>query len=107
MRLLVYRKHQYEVYNTEGSLVIVNTKGSYENHAHLTKIIDSKGNIKLDVAKTLIDIVIKKKIPKSNYLVTSAMRLTTDEEYKNNLMKVLDRRKGKKYINSSKGVRRW
>lgn len=106
MRLLVYRKHQYEVYNTEGSLVIVNTKGSYENHAHLTKIIDSKGNIKLDVAKTLIDIVIKKRIPKSCYLITSAIRLTTDEEYRYSLKTALDKRKSKKYVNVNKGARR-
>ena len=106
MKILVYKKQSYEVYITNSSLVVINMSGEYENHAHLTKTVDSKGKIKLSTAKTLIDIVIKKKIPKSNYLVTSAMRLTTDEEYKNNLMKVLDRRKGKKYINSSKGVRR-
>ena len=106
MKILVYKKQSYEVYITNSSLVVINMSGEYENHAHLTKTVDSKGKIKLSTAKTLIDIVIKKKIPRSNYLVTSAMRLTTDEEYKNNLMKVLDRRKGKKYINSSKGVRR-
>ena len=106
MKILVYKKQSYEVYVTNSSLVVINMFGEYENHAHLTKTVDSKGKIKLSIAKTLIDIVIKKKIPKSNYLVTSAMRLTTDEEYKNNLMKVLNRRKGKKYINSSKGVRR-
>lgn len=106
MRSLVYRKHQYEVYNTEGSLVIVNTRGSYENHAHLTKITDYEGNIKLDAAKTLIEIVVKKRIPKSCYLITSAIRLTTDEEYKHSLKTALDKRKSKKYININKGVRR-
>ena len=80
--------------------------GEYENHAHLTKTVDSKGKVKLDTAKALINIVTKKRVPKSNYLVTSAIRLTTDEEYKENLMCILDKRKNKKYINTNKGVRR-
>lgn len=107
MRILVYRKHEFEVYNTEGSLVVVNTKGSYENHAHLTRCINSKGEIKLDVAKTLIDIMIKRKIPNSHYLITSAIRLTIDNTYKYSLETALAKRKSKKYVNINKGVRKW
>lgn len=106
MKILVYKKQEYNIYITNSSLVVINTLGEYENHAHLTKKLDSKGKVKLNIAKTLIDIVIKKRIPKSNYLVTSAIRLTTDLEYKDNLIKVLNRRKCKKYVNSNKGVRR-
>ena len=104
MKILIYRKNEFEVYITNSSIVIVNTKGKYENHAHLTKVVDSAGKVKLTTTKALINIVIKKKVPKSNYLVTSAIRLTTDDEYRANLIKVLDKRKRKKYVN--KGVRR-
>ena len=106
MKILVYKKNEFEVYITNSSIVIVNTKGEYENHAHLTKSEDAKGKVKLSTTKALIDIIIKKKIPRSNYLVTSAIRLTTDIEYKSNLIVVLERRKTKKYVNVNKGVRR-
>lgn len=107
MRILVYRKYEFEIYNTEGSLVVVNTKGSYENHAHLTRHTDSKGKIKLDTAKTLISIMLRRKIPKSSYLITSAIRLTVDQEYRYALETALARRKSKKYVNVNKGVRKW
>ena len=105
MKILIYKKNEFEVYITNSSIVIVNIEGKYENHAHLTKVVDSAGKVKLTTTKALINIVIKKKVPKSNYLVTSAIRLTTDDEYRANLIKVLDKRKRKKYIN--KGVRKW
>ena len=104
MKILIYKKNEFEVYITNSSIVIVNIEGKYENHAHLTKVVDSAGKVKLTTTKALINIVIKKKVPKSNYLVTSAIRLTTDDEYRANLIKVLDKRKRKKYIN--KGVRK-
>ena len=107
MKVLAYKKQDFEVYITNSSLVIINTNGEYENHAHLTKTVDSKGKVKLDTAKALINIVTKKRVPKSTYLVTSAIRLTTDKEYKENLICILDKRKNKKYINTNKGVRRW
>ena len=105
MKILIYKKNEFEVYITNSSIVIVNTEGNYENHAHLTKVVDSAGKVKLTTTKALINIVIKKKVPKSNYLVTSAIRLTTDDEYRDNLIKILDKRKSKKYVN--KGVRKW
>ena len=104
MKILVYKKNEFEVYITNSSIVIINTKGKYENHAHLTKVVDSAGKVKLTTTKALINIVIKKRVPKSNYLVTSAIRLTTDDEYRDNLIKILDKRKSKKYVN--KGVRK-
>ena len=106
MKILVYKKQEYEVYVTNRSLIVINSRGAYENHAHLTKTISSKGAVKIGTAKTLIDIVIKKKVPKSNYLVVSAIRLTTDEDYKDNLRVILEKRKSKKYINVNKGVRK-
>ena len=60
MKVLAYKKQDFEVYITNSSLVIINTNGEYENHAHLTKTVDSKGKVKLDTAKALINIVTKK-----------------------------------------------
>ena len=104
MKILIYKQNEFEVYITNSSIVIINTKGKYENHSHLTKVVDSAGKVKLTTTKALINIVIKKRVPKSNYLVTSAIRLTTDDEYRDNLIKILDKRKSKKYVN--KGVRK-
>ena len=50
MKVLAYKKQDFEVYITNSSLVIINTNGEYENHAHLTKTVDSKGKVKLDTA---------------------------------------------------------
>lgn len=106
MKILVYKYKNFEVYDTQSSLVVVNSKGSYENHAHLTRVIDKSGKLKLTVAKTLIDVVIKRQIPRSDYLLTSALRLTTDEIYKHNLETIVARRRDKKYMNINKGVRK-
>lgn len=107
MKILIYKHKNFEVYDTVSSLVVINTLGDYENHAHLTRCVDKHGKIKISVAKTLIDIVIKKRVPHSSYLLTSAMRLTTDIEYKKNLQLILEKRRSKKYINNNKGVRKW
>ena len=47
MKILIYRKNEFDVYITNSSIVIVNTEGKYENHAHLTKVVDSAGKVKL------------------------------------------------------------
>lgn len=106
MKDLVYRNKNFEIYDTPGSLVVVNTKGKYRNHAHLSRHIDREGRLKLTIAKTLIDIVIKRKVPKSSYLLTSAIRLTTNEEYRANLESILEKRRAKKYVNVNKGARK-
>ena len=46
MKILVYKKNEFEVYVTNSSIVIINTEGKYENHAHLTKDVDSAGKVK-------------------------------------------------------------
>ena len=40
MKILVYKKNEFEVYITNSSIVIINTEGKYENHAHLTKVVN-------------------------------------------------------------------
>ena len=50
--------------------------------------------------------MLKRKIPNSSYLLTSAIRLTTDHDYKYALESALEKRKTKKYINVNKGVRK-
>lgn len=73
------------MYDLGNELLVVNTKGEYRNHAHLTKDCANKGSIKLSTAKTLIDLILKRKVPKSDYLKVSALRLTTDFKYKNKI----------------------
>lgn len=76
---------------------IINLNGEYENHCHVkTK----------NTAELLIKLIRRKKVPKSNYLRQSAMRISLDEKYLNSINNKMDKDKQKqKYYNSQKGVR--
>lgn len=82
MKKIVYKRGKFIVYDLGDELLVVNTSGAYRNHAHLTKEYVNKGSLRLGVAKTLIDLVIKQKVPRSDYLKVSALRLTTSKTYR-------------------------
>ncbi|RHW62685.1 DNA gyrase subunit A, partial [Clostridium botulinum] len=46
-----------------------------------------------------------KKVPSNNYLLKCAIALTTDKEYKENLIEIQKRRRTK-YINIQKGLKK-
>lgn len=77
--------------------LVSNTEGSYKNHTHI-KIRSGTGEKEYKTCKTLIYLIENKQVPRSNYLLQSAIRLTLDEEYKEHLLEVQVRRK-RRYFN--------
>lgn len=52
--------------------IIINTKGTREQHTHIKR---------WDTCKMLIKLVCKKRVPHSNYLKTSAKRISRNQKY--------------------------
>ncbi|WP_252241512.1 hypothetical protein [Clostridium sp. ZBS18] len=95
MCVIINKIDNYEILKVHNGYIVKNIKGIYENHGHFKK---------LDTCYLIIDLIKHKKIPKSKYLLGSAIRLTTDEKYKNTLE--LKRNKLKdNYYNVNKGVK--
>ena len=82
--------------------LVANTDGNYENHTHIP-VRSRTGEREYNVCKHLILLLESKQIPRSKYLLTSAIRLTLDEKYKEQLLEVQNRRK-QKYVNANKGL---
>lgn len=81
----------FKVLQTGRDYVVVNASGGYENHSHFESY---KG------AVTCINLVKKKRVPKSGYLIKAAMRLTTDSDYRHHLERIGEKRGQKqRYIN--------
>ena len=83
----------------KNSCLLYNTKKNFKNgHTHIQSF---------DMAKTIIDNCIKKKTPKTSnlYLLTSHIRISTDEKYIKRIEELIEAKKSKdkiKYINKSK-----
>jgi hypothetical protein len=92
----------YKILRFKRYYLIANTQGSYSNHTHI-KVRSRTGEKEYKVCKTLVGLIENKRIPKSNYLLQSAIRLTLDEEYKEQLLEVQQRRK-QRYFNVNKGA---
>lgn len=95
MGMIINKIDNYEILKVHNGYIVKNIKGKYKNHGHFKK---------LDTCYLIIDLIKNKKIPKSKYLLGSAIRLTTDEKYKNTLE--LKRNKLKdNYYNVNKGIK--
>lgn len=82
--------------NGNRDYVVKNIKGEYENHGHVKRY---------ETAKLLIRLINKKIVPKSLYLQNAALRLTTDEKYKEKLLNKQAKNKNKQqYFNVNKGI---
>ena len=78
-------------------ITIVNANGEHKHHAHI-----NRGNRKKRYrsANTLMRLVRNKTVPKSKYFRTSALRLTLDEKYKEEIKIKMEKDKQKpKYTN--------
>ena len=73
-------------------ITIVNSNGEHKHHAHI-----NKGNKKKQYrsANLLMDLVRKKKVPRSRYFRQSALRLTLDEKYKRQIRIKIEKDKQK------------
>lgn len=84
--------------------LVANTEGEYKNHTHI-RVKTRTGEKEYKTCKMLVGLIENKRVPRSGYLLQSAIRLTLDEEYKSQLLKVQMRRQ-QRYFNSNKGVRK-
>ena len=91
----IYEKKEFMIFKVREGYIAYNTKKNFqEGHTHLKHF---------EAAKTAIDLVIKKKVPRSTdgYYLTSLIRLSEDELYISKINELLEtrERKGKKYYN--------
>lgn len=76
-------------------VVLINTAGQYKNHGHLKS---------LKTAKMMIKLVERRIVPKSDYLRTTALRVSIDEKYIQTIKDKIEKDKNKQhYININKG----
>lgn len=100
----IYEKKEFMIFKVKEGYIAYNTKKNFqEGHTHLKHF---------EAAKTAIDLVIKKKIPKSTdgYYLTSLIRLSEDDYYISKISELIETRKKKgkknKYYNSKCKVSR-
>jgi hypothetical protein len=90
--------NEYKIRQNERDYIVVNTNGKYENHGLFKK---------LSTCYVIIRLLQRKIIPRSDYLVEAARRITTDAKYKQTLeLKQLKNKQRQRYFNPSKGVRK-
>lgn len=88
----IYEKKEFMIFKVKQGYIAYNTKKNFqEGHTHLKHF---------EAAKTAIDLVINKKVPRSTdgYYLTSLIRLSEDELYISKINELLTSReqKGKK-----------
>lgn len=88
----IYERKEFIIFQVKEGYIVYNTKKEFEGgHTHLKHF---------EAAKTAIDLVINKKIPKSTdgYYLASLIRLSDDDNYINKINNLIESReqKGKK-----------
>lgn len=94
----IYEKKEFMIFQVKEGYIVYNTKKVFqEGHTHLRHF---------EAAKTAVDLVINRKIPKSTdgYYLASLIRLSEDDVYIRKINELIKTReeKGKKekYVNS-------
>lgn len=108
MSKVVYNYKNYIALDTGRNIVVKNSKGKHENHAHFDRHTNKKGNLNLNTVKTFIRLIDSHRTDiKSRYLYIAAIRVVTDEDYLNDLKRLYKKKFEDRgcYYNSSKGVR--
>lgn len=98
MGKILHRHNEYLVIEEKNKgVILINTTGTYCNHGHLRT---------LSTAKMMINLLEKKTVPKSDYLKETALRISLDEKYKNEILLKIEKNKNKQqYYNVNKGVK--
>ncbi|HBH1338237.1 TPA: hypothetical protein ACG3IY_001106 [Clostridioides difficile] len=96
----IYEKKEYIIIKCKTGYIVYNTNKKFEEgHTHLKSY---------NAARTVIDLAIKKKIPRSHsvYFITSLKRISNDINYIKSINKIMETRGNKglkeKYINYKK-----
>jgi hypothetical protein len=101
--LIVYGKSSYLVYRFGKEFIIHNREKNFrQGHTHIRSY---------NVCKTIIDNLIKRKLPKTRnyYLLRSHIRLSTDDKYSTKIETLIHTRKNKGtpgYRNINTGVKK-
>ena len=95
----IYEKEEFIILAVKKGYIVYNTDMPFsKHHSHIRTY---------GMAKTIIDNCTKKKTPKTSnlYLLTSHIRISTDEKYIKRIEELIEAKKNKdkiKYINKSK-----
>ncbi len=75
----IYKKQEYTVIPVQKNYIIINRNKVFKyGHTHVQKI---------GIARLLIELAIKKELPKNSYFAESLIRITEDKEYIDRLNK--------------------
>jgi len=86
----------YKIIRTSKDYIVINTKGEHRHHSHVKKE---------STARLLIKLVTRKTMPRSDYLVEAARRITLDDKYRYEL-ELKQNKDKQRYINVNTGIRR-
>ena len=98
MGKILHRHNEYIVIeeNNRRGCVLVNSAGKYSNHGHLKK---------LSTALMMISLIERRIVPKSDYLRCTALRVATDEDYRQAILNKIEKQRNKqKFINERRMV---
>ena len=110
----IFQRKEYSIYKAKDGYIIHNTNGDFrKHHTHVVYNVEkpfATGHSHIygfEMAKTIIDNCIKKKMPKTRnlYLLSSHARVSNDEKYIRLVEELIEVRKSKdinKYRNRSK-----
>ena len=86
-----------KILNCGNYFTVVNLRGEEENHSHVKTF---------DTAELLVKVILRKQVPKSDYLRESARRVTLSERYKEKIrIKVAKDKDKQQYYNVGGGRR--
>lgn len=78
----IYKKENFIVIPVNNNFIIINKNKVFKDgHTHVNRI---------DIAKLLIDLAIKKELPKNSYFAESLIRISQDINYIDKLKKYKD-----------------
>lgn len=86
----------YKIIRTPNDYIVINTKGEYRHHSHVKKE---------STARLLVKLVTRKTMPRSDYLVEAARRITLDESYRHEL-ELKQKKDRQRYVNVNRGASR-
>lgn len=93
--MLVYADDNYKILKTGRDYTLINIHADYSHHAHFKK---------QDSCFLLIRLIKKQIVPKSKYLQDAALRMTTDDKYREKILNKQAKNKNKQqYFNVING----
>ncbi|APF25101.1 MULTISPECIES: hypothetical protein [Clostridium] len=100
----------FKIIRNKKHFLIINLNGNKDLNGYITNkalinIKSKEANKEYLTCNKLINTIQNKKVPSNDYLLKCAIALTTDKEYKENLIEIQKRRRTK-YINIQKGLKK-